>query len=101
MKRFLAVFILLSMTLLALAGCGRHISVATDEQLKTVLLKYTKHKIRFFQSIDIGNNQNAAFAIVEGDNSYEGDSWYVTDSDVIKLQDHIHFDSENKPFDVR
>ena len=100
MGRFFAVLIFLSMILLALSGCGQHKSAATDAQLKTALAKYTKHQIVFFQSIDIGNNQNSAFAIVVGDHSSEGDVWYVTDSNAQKLQDNIYFYYDNKPTDV-
>ena len=100
MRRFFAVMIFLSMILLALSGCGQHYSAVNDAQLKTVLAKYTKHQIVFFQSIDIGDNQNAAFAIVVRDSSDEGVVWYVTDSKAQKLQDYIHFNSDDKPADV-
>jgi hypothetical protein len=75
MKRFLAVLIFLSMTLLVLAGCDWHNSAASDEQLKSVLVKSTNQQIVYFKSIDIGNNEKAAFAILSN-----GNVWYVTSS---------------------
>jgi len=63
----------------------------SSAQLKSILAKYTTHQIEFFQSIIIGDNQNAAFAIV-----YGGDVWYITASGAQKLKSDIAFSPDNQ-----
>ena len=68
--------------------------LTSSVQLKSILAKYTTHKIQFFQSISIGGKQTAAFAIVNG-----GDVWYITSSSAQKLKSDLPF-LEGNPSDV-
>ncbi|EHQ91035.1 hypothetical protein [Desulfosporosinus youngiae] len=64
---------------------------ASPEQLKSILAKYTTNQIVVFQSMTIGDKQNAAFAIVSG-----GDVWYITASSAQKLKSDIAFSADNQ-----
>ncbi|EGW35939.1 putative lipoprotein [Desulfosporosinus sp. OT] len=66
-------------------------SSTSPAQLKAILAKYTTHQIKFFQSLTIGDQQNAAFAIVQG-----GDVWYITASEAQKLKSNIAYSADNK-----
>jgi hypothetical protein len=59
-------------------------SSTSSEQLKSILAKYATDKIVYFQSIDIGDNQNTAFAMDAG-----GNVWYITYSGAQKLKSGI------------
>jgi len=72
-------------------------------QLKSILAKYTTNRIVFFQSITIGDNQNAAFAITINDNQnaafaivYGGDVWYITAFGAQKLKNDIAFSADDQ-----
>lgn len=54
---------------------------SSSKQLKSVLAKYTKNQILFFQNFQIGDHQNAAFATVNG-----GEVWYITDTYAQRLK---------------
>lgn len=60
-----------------------------SDSLKSILLRYTSNQIVFFQSFNIGDNQNAAFAMA-GD-----EVWYITDSSALKLKSNITY-SDNQ-----
>ena len=65
-------------------------------QLKSILSKFTTNDILFFQSYQIGDNVNAAFATVSG-----GEVWYITDSNAQKLKTGLSFtegDQSNTTF---
>lgn len=70
---------------------------SASNQEKSILKKYTTHQILFFESFPIGGGQNAAFAIVTGQQSYHGDVWYITASGAQKLKNNIDFPEDNKP----
>ncbi len=65
-------------------------SETAESQLKSVLAKYTTNQTVFFQSIAIGDNQNAAFAISGSD------VWYITSSGAQKLKSGIGFPEDNQ-----
>ncbi len=72
-------------------------SSTSSAQLKSILAKYTAHQIVFFQSIAIGGNQNAAFAMVAGQQPDGGDDvWYITASGAQKLKNDIAFPPDNQ-----
>lgn len=64
--------------------------VTSTEQLKSVLSKYTKKQIAFFESFSIGKNQDSAFAIAGGE------VWFITMSRAQKLKDNITFSADNQ-----
>jgi hypothetical protein len=70
-------------------------SPASSEELKAVLMKFTKEQTTFFKSFSIGKNQNAAFAIVKGN------VWYVTKSGAKTLLEDSVITADNvyqRPF---
>lgn len=71
-------------------------SNVTSNEEKSILKKYTTSKILFFQSFPIGSGQNAAFAIVTGQNSYQGDVWYIT-AGAQKLKNNVFLTEDNTP----
>ncbi|MDQ7092208.1 hypothetical protein REC12_01210 [Desulfosporosinus sp. PR] len=66
-------------------------SLSSPAQLKSILAKYTKQQIVFFQLVALGNKQNAAFAIVN-----QGDVWYIIASGAQKLQSGIALSADNQ-----
>lgn len=97
MKRRIAILSLTLVILFAFAGYAQSGKAVSGAQLKSILVKATKAPIKYFQTVDIGNSQNAAFAIVAGDQSYEGDAWYVTASKAQRLQKNIQFPDSKNP----
>lgn len=71
-------------------------SSALSDQ-KSILRKYTKQPILYFESFLTDNGQNVSFAIVSGEDSNQGDVYYITDSGAEKLKSGIHFPEDNKP----
>jgi len=70
-------------------------SSALSAQLKSILEKYTSHRVLSSQSFNTDNSRNVAFALVEG-----GEVWYITASDAQKLKTGIAFpmDQPDKTF---
>jgi hypothetical protein len=65
-------------------------SSTLSEQLKSIFAKYTPNQIVFFQSIPIGDKQNAAFAMAGGE------VWYITASGAQKLKSNIGSPPDNQ-----
>lgn len=101
------ILILMIIVCLTLAGCAKEVipqqtgqsssipasssSIASPEELKSILAKYTSDKVVFFQSFAIDSNQNAAFAVTGTD------IWYITASGAQKLKSGICLPQDNQP----